>query len=910
MGFRSQAVKTIPVKDVLYATGLISAFLCAVWVLRSFHPEGSGFEAKGARLLAYQASRIILLVFIATTATVLGGAALRALGVNASIPVKSARKFFILSFFLGMTIYGIGYAALGLAGLLSLPGALAGTLPVLLFAVAPIRQFASATKISIFELFDSAPFRRKAFYAALLGASGLALAIFLTMNVIAVATTDPNIWEHYLHYYRQVLNFGSTQPHEVWHHFFASKMAGFFFMADELSDFFGAPIINGAFVIATCVIIVDVIEDYCEDLSLGVFGAALFLTFMTGEWAYGTMFKHHIAILGYAALALWTAIQLRAEHLPSLRWAIIGTATLSFLYMGVYASLIGVIFPAAFLFVGLGNIATGQRWNFIPLFTFAIAAASGTALSFLLNYWITGVPDITPMRFLWPLSDQAKAISTFGLGGIEYFLRTNNDVSASSGASDIIGLLWRYLRFPLPDSMLAISAVAALAIAAIDWRDRSRRSTLVLLVTLVAFPLPFSILAEAFQSHAVVYRAGLLTIVFTVAGAVIFWQRLVRRLVDCAILQFANGARYRLLIYDLIVGTLMVLSLYGAGVTSLGDIGREQFGYARRYALGSYSLADLMSMLEPKINKQTVGVEGAIRVRDLADYLKGHVAPGDRIMRLTYEAGYSNALPGAGILSEPTYALVDDPNRLIAAEPQEVASYLKRKKIEHFIINLRASLFSTVAFTKLFDPAVMDRYFDVSYRNDDLFILTWREAGKNGPPLPKSLIIAMDIKRTGVLMMPFSKEFEQTMLAGDYGNIDTFEEAKRLKDEFLEKLGQEGQIIERRLSSREGQATLEYLWWKAIAESGKFNASSQWQTRCWTPACHLGMEDPEIVNPISAHRLRQIMLEQFRSNLRAICREEFGPFLAPLFEGTNEREPFGPLNARTETGPAASVTPR
>lgn len=889
MGFRWRAAELIPIKQVTGPVFFVVAFLCVVWILRSFHPEGAGFDKSGVALFVYQIGRLALLFFIVTLSVTLGDGVLRLFGIEPTKALDSQRKAFILSFFVGMTIYGVVYATLGMLQLLSLASALIGTAPVLIFAMSPISRTTTAIQFSLRGLFADAPLLHRAFYIPLLIACAGGFALFILMHVVAVFTLDPNIWEHYLHYYREVLKLGTTQPHEVWHHFFATKPAGFFFLANELSDFFGVPIVSGSFAIVAGVVIIDLIDDYCDDLVWAIFGAALFFIFMASDWASGTMFKHHVVILGYSALALWSVIQLRLNYSLAGRAAIVATMAAAFLYMGFYASLIGIIFPLAFLLVGLGNIALRTRWNFYPLLTFAVAAATGTLLSFLLNYAVTGVPDITPMRFFWPLSDQAKAAGVFGLGGIDFFLRINNEVSASSDGW--LGLLWRFMRFPLASWAFLLTAILAIGLAIIDRRDRTQWSTLGLLLTLAAFILPLSILAEAFQSHAVVYRAGLFTIVFTVIGAVVVWQRTIDRVATMASWSPFGSERKKSIVYDWTAGILIVLTFYGASITALQSIGREQFGYARWHALGLLSLKQTMTLLEPKINKQTVGVEGAIRVDALADY-REHMAPGDRIMRLTYEAGYSNSLPGDGVLSEPTYALVDDPRKLLAAAPDEVAEYLKQKRINHFIISLRASLFTTIAFTKLFDPSVMDRFFSVSYRDGDLFILTWRKA--DAKPLPKSLIVAMDFKRTGVLAIPYSAEFKREMLAGSDAEIDTIDAFEQAKDEFVTKLDRKIETLTSGLSSSDARETINYLWWQATDTMRYVDIWAVSPTRCWTLACRTGNEAVEILKPFSARKMREMMLERFLTAFRDHSLDTFGPYLTPLFEGTNEREPFGP----------------
>ena len=133
--------------------------------------------------------------------------------------------------------------------------------------------------------------------------------------------------------------------------------------------------------------------------------------------------------------------------------------------------------------------------------------------------------EVTPIRLMWLIADHAKVERVFGLGGIEYFLRINNDVSPNYNWS--IWHTWRILRSPLSDAALALTFFGGLVR---DVHDRSRRAvqpSVKILAYLVAFILPLNAFAQAIQSDAVVGRMALFSIVFTTIASVVIWKRLI-----------------------------------------------------------------------------------------------------------------------------------------------------------------------------------------------------------------------------------------------------------------------------------------------------------------------------------------------------------------------------------------------
>jgi len=117
-------------------------------------------------------------------------------------------------------------------------------------------------------------------------------------------------------------------------------------------------------------------------------------------------------------------------------------------------------------------------------------------------------------------------------------------------------------------------------------------------------------------------------------------------------------------------------------------------------------------------------------------------------------------------MSEPSYSLVRNRRELFTAKPQQVMDYLRARKIKYFCLNLETRLFSTFAFTTLFDTHELARYFSVAYEDGDLFILTWRRTS-DAKPLPDRMLSILELKRSGVLHFPFTERFMKLLTHGE-----------------------------------------------------------------------------------------------------------------------------------------------
>lgn len=870
---------------------LVFSFLCAVALLRGFHPEAGGFERKGPILVVYQICRLDMILFVAVLSYGAGYRGFEILGISPDRTFECRRKAFILCAFFGASLYGVLFTILGLAGLIDLVSALVCTVPILILSLRPIAKLVAGLPGLTLrtDIADSHAGPITVQVIALCAI--LAALLFLMTQVLFIPVYDPNIWEHYLHYYRAVLNSGSTMPNEVWHHFYASKAAGLIILVDVLSDFFGAQIASAYFAMMAGIVILDILLEACESASWAIFGTMLFFLFLYGDMAQGAMFKHHLAMLGYASFAFWAGLRMQDASPAQIKPLMIALVV-SLAYLGFYLPVAGVIFPIEFLLVGLANLALRIKPNFYTLLTAALAVTVGAILVFAVNWLLTGLPEVTPMRLTWLVADHAKVARIFGLGGIEYFLRINNDLNPNYNWS--IWHTWTILRFPLSNTAFALTFVGGLIVLVHDFPHRTERSSVKILAYATAFILPLNLFAQAIQSDAVVYRLALFSIVFTTVAGTVIWKRLIDIYVSTEFCQtvareITAGRKARFEIGPSFVPAFFILRRVVTAVViawaiafayrqASQNIGVPQLSIVKQFSAGQMSFKEAFRAME---NLYASGI--GIGIDAMAEYRKT-LGANDRILRLTYDSGYSLSLPGPGIVSEPTYSVVDDPAKLLSDTPEEVASYLRKRNLSHFVFNEQSRLFSTIAFTSLFDPREIPKFLRLSYENNNIFVFTWKADGEVSN-IPDYLLTAIDLKRAGVLNYPFTAHFYSQIVKGNT-QIDNMAAYKDTYRATIADLDNTLAGLLPALSLSSSQERLRHLWSAARLRLENIAASEVMETRTDANG------DLRITRKISELELRRRFLAIFSDELRKAYSADLGPQLAALSSVCDERVTF------------------
>lgn len=753
------------IREALIVVPLILLFVLIVIVLRAFHPEAQGFEQKGGALLLYHASRLGLAFYILVFCHSAGYRVLELFRISPQKLFNSTRKIFILCFFFGATLYGIAFSVLGLAGLISIVSGFALTIPALLFSYRPVK----ALFPEHFEVIKFRPLLDKyagpLFAWAIILTAVAAVLLFLLTRVIFIPNIDGNIWEHYLHYYRAVLASGSTQPNEVWHHFYNSKGGGLVFLANVLSDFFGVQIVSACFILVSGLIIFDLLYKYCRSMSWALLGAILFFIFLYGDVSSGALFRVHVVLLGYVSFVLWGSVLLQQVK-ERQRKALMMVLVVALVYLGFYLPVTTALLPTTFLLFVLINVAFHNKSYFRLFLTLAGAVCVGTMLALGTNLALTGLAEVTPMRWFWEIADRAKVEKVFGTGGIEFFLSVNNDLMHYEPWYQRIVSTMRY---PMHVPIMWLSLLIAIVVMSQILERYAMRNIFCradkFLVQLAAFLIPLGAFALLVPSPSV-HRMGLYSIVFVILAMVVIWKRFS---------EIGFGFRLPRAVTAAII-VVGVMSTFALATKEIREQRQRPLIY--QYAKGSASLKDTFQAVESlqmTVPGTSVAAMSAFRKM---------VGSEGRVLSLVYDAGYSYLLPGNGIISEPTYSLVRNPTKMLAEKSDEVADYLRRKNIKYFALNLQSRLFSTVVFTSLFDLNDVHKHFSVAYEDEDFFILTWRLSAQE-KPLSSYFLTLFELKRSGVLHYPFSERFTKSLSGNSNQPIDTLADFNKTREEFL-----------------------------------------------------------------------------------------------------------------------------
>jgi len=847
----------------------VSLFLAIVIFLRGFQPAAAGFDQNGWLLLVYHLSRLALAVYVVIISYSAGYRALELFHRDGRYNFSDARATFIMCFFLGASLYGIVFSVLGLFGLIGLGSSLTLTVPILLLSYRPLRalwpdRFEDVTR-PLTQDTHATPLAASIVAVAAVGGA----LLFVLTRVVFIPVPDGNIWEHYLHYYRVVLASGSTGPNEVWHHFYNSKGGGLVFLVNVLSDFFGVQLVSGCFAVLAGFIILDLLLTYCQSASWALFGVALFFGYLCGDVSDGTMFKVHGVLLGYASFALWGSVRLQetsARHGRPLLTALV----VSLFYLGFYLPVVTALFPLGFVLIVVANGRLRDRRVMGSFLIMTGALVAGSVIDVLTNWMMTGLPELTPIRWLWAIADRDKVEKVFGTGGVDFFLAVNNDLMHSRPWLQRIEAT---IRRPVPGAMMDVTFVAAMALLAAAWVRRRRNDSLAVgakfLRQVAAFIVPLAAFVVVIPSPSI-YRMGVISVVFTILAVVVIWKRLVDICVGGLELPLlaVNGEPEATIRHRSVrlwhVATIAIIAWGMASVFTHAEKNlRREWPIIGAYAMGSTSLDATLRAMESRYQSPP-----GTSVAAMAEFEKTVTSRG-RILSLVYDPGYAYALPAEGIVSEPTYALIRNREQIFATTSDGVARYLRERNISHLVVNLRRPLFSTIAFTALFDPSEMKKHLSVAYEDGDFFILTWR--GPQGDPPPDHLVRLFELKRTGALHYPFSSRFIVQMLTGE-PTATNRAGSETIRDMFDRRL--ETVLLTDVLPSVSGKGARELL-------SGVWEAGRK-ELRNAKPAVRVAERD-----------VRERLLRRFMETIYEWYVAEIGPEFATLAAECDERVPFG-----------------
>lgn len=721
----------------------VIVFAACVFVLKRIDISGEDLGSGGLTTITYSACRAILSVYVLGVCFTLGALLLRIWNGDPRRHSMGDLPFGITCFFLGASTLGLVGTAIGVAGLLKLP--------VVLVLITPL-VFLSPFYVSPYV---GSLLRKVRAAAARQDSLGLILHGFLAWYLLIVtavsflwkglypASAEADVWEHYVHYYREVLRTGSVGPGEVWGHYWASKAAGLTHLVGVLSDEFSAQLVSWVFIAMTTVIVIDLLRSALSDTAWALFGATVFLSGVMADPSIGAFLRHHAAITAFIGFLVWAALQILSPESPHRKTVLMSALIVAF-YTGLYLAQVAPLF-AAFIgtLVAAGIVMRRVRFAVKPFAGLLLATIAGMLTEYLISYVSTGTASLVSVRLFWPISDQERFGRIVGDSGMLYFLFVNNDNRPLDEPWRWLVRLFRLQLFlPLLVGALAMTLVAALSrVRQVNRASGFQGRYGVPAAVLGAFLLVSVIPPLVFRNEALM-------------RLYLFLNLLIPVLVLLILKGVTDTCRGNLLKRLWVGGFLIVLSLTVVW-EGLGPY-QEHLKASVSYAGGRLPTAEAL--------KRTAEVYSEPERFDFVQAVRRGIGPEPKIFTFTYAPGPGDAFPAPGMMSEPTYSLGPQYLEMIFGTPEQAAQLLRERGIHYFHFSLEGKLFTGLAFSNLFRADNLDHHFKLAYREGGQFLLTWRGPG-DVEPLPPELTETLELKQKAVLVYPFERKFFEELQA-------------------------------------------------------------------------------------------------------------------------------------------------
>ncbi|MDP7365605.1 MAG: hypothetical protein QF768_23750, partial [Candidatus Latescibacteria bacterium] len=651
--------------------------------------------------------------------------------------LEDAGSTFVLCFFGGASLYGLMFVLLGWFGLIGLPAALTLTVPMVILApsfVFPLmRQVAHKVHHELHSLRGPQLWLR----ALLVWCTTLAGVLIILARGLYPGQTTNDVWEHYLHYYRDVLATGSLGPHPTWYHFHVSKGAGLFYLLGSLSDELAPQLVSLCFVLSAGVVVYLITRRFTGDSSWALLGTTVFLTTYRGDF-----FKHHDVLTGFIAFFIWSTIEIGYRTDAARRAIAVVTAFVAF-YAGFYLPM-GSAILSLFWLALLLPIRHIPAWRpHLPMLGWSLVAmVVGVASALLVNYGATGLAETVPLGFFWSLADQQRFDDTFGVTGIALLLDSESDrlnLSASLTHWLFQTLRYHHLHAFFPPTMIIPGLLAAIVLTARRWPLSAARGQAYSVTVLTAFAgsaLLFSLfIRNVSLSRLYAFSALLLTLVFVPLN-----RAIIDALCRDAIRPWARA------------GLLSLLAVFALG-QSLWYNGNT-WGVTRdmltSFYTGKRSMAQ--SMLENDgLFNQNVKLSTVHQMR-------ARLNLDARIVNLGFDPGPANSFPAPGIIYGGNHGFGPQYVDVIFGEPQAAQSILQDLQLNYFLFDLRNGIANSIAYGRLFQPEHLEQYFRVDLQSGDTYLLTWRLPGQE-EPIPYRFRQVLELAQKEPLRYPNSGAF-------------------------------------------------------------------------------------------------------------------------------------------------------
>lgn len=770
------------------AFGLMAVFAAMVVFFRFadvYHTHF--FQISQPLALAYNAARLTLGLVLFWSCLGLGGVVTQGLGfpvkgnkadrrstdANQSPTIDGLDRI-ILDFFVGGTLLGCFWYALGLLGLLRWPVAVAVQAAVLLLTAPRLGHLLGRAWAWI----TAGPWLRNALRGGPCVAAGTLLLWLLVLLAAATMLTDfalnalvpggtHDFFTHYFPYLTQTLTTGTTLPgsgSDAWYHFYYTKSEGLFFVASLLSDPLAPQVVSGVYLAVAGLCVYALLRAPLLPRHLALAGLIAFHTAFLTNADFVFHQKDHIVMLGNLAGVLWLCVRLW-QNAPGFgigHWRLLAVCFL----LGAGCVLQS---PSSFavvlqLCVGLMVLALfvrTRRQTALGLALLSAGLCSGLGLTFALNYSLTGMAEINPFRLFWNHVDLVR----FSRWVSPYLMVLMDQGSGDMGKlaepklkylfkpryyAELFKLAQLIGLFQLP--VLAAGAlVGALGLRA---RDACLSAAL---RRMGETALPCALFACSILTVGLVTRQGVSYERFTGFAlvpisllALLSWQLLL-----CGPLQRPRGG-------GLLAGCFALILTASCLATVPQRLPQADRDAALAFMQGRFSIGQQYTRLEalwPPASEIREIISSSARVRLL------HSSPPAESMA-----------PYAPLETDISFSLRGKWHVVMFAPADQARACLEAQQLNYFLFDTDRPFFDFIIYSPLFAPESLARNFKVLWRKGNVFLLTWadRAPDEHLSPDMRELLLRWDgsLARSEA-KTPMKGLYERVRLIYEFNNHST-----------------------------------------------------------------------------------------------------------------------------------------
>jgi len=553
-------------------------------------------------------------------------------------------------------------------------------------------------------------------------------------------TGDGDYLTHYLPYHMFVLENGNLFPNEIWYHFFYSKGAGLVLLLMQLTDVHAVTLVSFSFAIFSILLCSCLLyRGIKNSVVCLIFSATLLLClFKTDD---GFFVKHHAEIGGHIVFITFLLI-LYNRH-GSFDWkkylSLCILACVSLVVLSPPMSFFPFMFAATYFlyFLIVRNFAKA-KFYFVLLFVFLLSIF----IVFGINYSLTGLFEITPFRvFLshWNENIFGKFFSPYLMIYLAQGSGPDMGTVSLEIKNDFLILYPMVLRLnELPTSLvpygisliivlfvLICCLLARLNILSSKARSQTGRilSTLTipsLLMLLFVFVTVFAVNQRTSlyrSTEYIVYYSAL--VLFSIVFLFFLFLQVGIEMSVFALSKMQLKKKYSLCMTTNTVLSVLAIMLIFLFITSgLPKLRELDATKQLSFILGRTNLADSLAV---DLNAP----------RGLAKFREQKLASGSIVSFVIGTRFGDLFYHYPGVATEMSYAFGKDWHILAFESPDKVKEYYQKLGINYFMIDTEGSVFGCLPFSPLFQWQTLDKYFDVCFGENGIYILTWKNGEKS-----------------------------------------------------------------------------------------------------------------------------------------------------------------------------------